>query len=445
MTDYQSTSGTTTNSIEEQWMPFTSNRSFKQEPRIVVKGEGPYLTDHHGKKILDGSSGLFCCPAGNSRPEIAKAVYQQMLENSYTPPFQLGTNPAFAAAEKVARLLPEPLNHVFFVNSGSESIDTAIKIVAAYHRANDQAQRTRFISRERAYHGVNIGGISLSGMVKNRETFSCVMPQVALMRHTCMDEQRFERGQPSKGADLAEDLQRMVDTYGGSTIAACFVEPVAGSTGCLIPPKGYLKRLREICDKNEILLVFDEVICGFGRLGANFGADKFEVIPDIMTMAKALTNAAIPMGAVAVRDDIYTVITEAAPENAIEFFHGYTYSGHPAAAAACVAALTIYETEGLFDRVREGEKYFLDSIWSLRDHPLVADIRGIGYLAGVEVVPGAAFGARGGALQKDMFEHGLHVKFTGDTSIVAPPFIADKKHIDELVDKFRAALDRDKS
>lgn len=444
MTDFQpDTSGiASTNSLEEYWMPFTGNRDFKRTPRIVTDAVGAYLTDHRGERILDGSSGLFCCPAGNSRPEIADAVHRQMLRNSYSAAFQMGHPASFAAAERVARLLPDPFNHVFFVNSGSEAVDTALKVCMAYQRARGEGQRIRFVSRERAYHGVNIGGVSLSGMVKNRETFPGVIPHVALMRHTWLEENRFVQGQGEVGAELAEDLQRHVDAYGGSTIVACFVEPVAGSTGCLVPPKGYLERLREICDANGILLVFDEVICGFGRTGAAFASQRFGVTPDVITMAKALTNGAIPMGAVGVRDEIYRTITEAAPENAIEFFHGYTYSGHPAAAAACVAALDLYEREGLFERVAERESRFLDAIWTLRDHPRVADIRGIGYFAGIDIEGDGAPGRRGGALQKDLFAHGLHVKLTGDCALIAPPYISEDSHINELIERFRAGLDR---
>ena len=444
MVDYQpgASAIAETNSLEEYWMPFTANREFKRAPRLVTEGSGVYLKDHRGKRVLDGSSGLFCCPAGNGRREIAEAVYAQMLRNSYSPPFQMGHPASFAAAERVARLLPDPLNHVFFVNSGSESIDTALKVAMAYHRARGEGQRVRFVSRERAYHGVNIGGLSLSGMVKNRETFSGVIPHVAMMRHTWLERNRFVRGQGEYGAELADDLQRMVDTYGGSTIAACFVEPVAGSTGCLVPPKGYLERLRDICDSNGILLVFDEVICGFGRVGSTFASDRFGVTPDLITMAKALTNAAIPMGAVGIKDEIYQTVTDAAPESAVEFFHGYTYSGHPAAAAACVAALDIYEAEGLFARVVEGEKYFLDAVWSLRDHPRVSDIRGIGYFAAIDVAGDGIPGRRGSALQEDLFHNGLHIKFTGDSSLIAPPFVSERLHIDELVDRFRAGLER---
>ncbi|MCG8416571.1 MAG: aminotransferase class III-fold pyridoxal phosphate-dependent enzyme, partial [Proteobacteria bacterium] len=316
------------NSLEQYWMPFTGNRDFKADPRLVVKSEGVYLWDHKGGKVIDGSSGLFNVAAGHGRKEIADAVYAQMQANDYAAPFQLGHPGSFAFAERLARLLPEPFNHVFFANSGSEAIDTALKMAMAYHRARGESQRIRFVSRERAYHGVNLGGVSLSGMVKNRETFPVVMPNIVMMRHTWDEGQRFTKGQPDTGVEKADDLQRFCETYGGSTIAAVFVEPVAGSTGTLVPPKGYLTRLREICDRHGILLVFDEVITGFGRLGKPFAADYFGVTPDIITMAKALTNGSIPMGAVAASDEIYETVTGAAPENAIEFFHGYTYSGH---------------------------------------------------------------------------------------------------------------------
>jgi beta-alanine--pyruvate transaminase len=316
-----------------------------------------------------------------------------------------------------------------------------MKIVMAYHRANEQAQRLRFVSRERAYHGVNMGGVSLAGMVKNRETFPVTLPNVVTMRHTHTPEQAFTKGQPDKGAELAEDLVRICETYGGSTIAAVFVEPIAGSTGTLIPPIGYLKRLREICDEHGILLVFDEVITGFGRTGKGFASETYGVTPDIITMAKALTNGAIPMGAVAVKDEIYDTITNASPENAIEFFHGYTYSAHPAACAAGIATQKIYEEEGLFNRAADMSGYFLDAVWSLKDHPLVKDLRGYGMMAGVELHHDGVGGRRGTQMQKDMFWNGLHVKFTGDNGILAPAFVAERSHIDEIIDKFRKTLD----
>ena len=430
------------NSLEEHWMPFSGNRDFKLDPRLVVKSEGMYCWDHKGGKLIDGSSALFCSPAGHGRREIADAVHAQMIENDYTPHFQLGHPGSFELAERVARILPEPMNHVFFTNSGSESVDTAMKIALAYHRARGDGQRTRFVSRERAYHGVNMGGLSLSGMVKNRETFNLTLPNISMIRHTWTEEQRFTNGQPQTGAELAEDLQRVCESYGGSTIAAVFIEPVAGSTGTLVPPVGYLDRVREICDQHGILLIYDEVITGFGRMGTAFAAEKFGVIPDVATMAKALTNGAIPMGGVAVRDEVYDTVTNASPQNAIEFFHGYTYSAHPAACAAGIATQKIYEEDGLFERANDMSSYFLDAVWSLKDHPLIADLRGIGMMAGVEVKHDGVPGRRGTQLQKDMFWDGLHVKFTGDNGILAPAFVAERSHIDEIIDKFRKTLDQ---
>lgn len=431
-----------TNSLEQHWMPFTANRAFKAAPRLITRSEGVYLWNQNGDKVIDGSSALFNVAAGHGRKEIAEAVYAQMLQNDYSAPFQLGQPTSFHLAAKLAKILPEPFNHVFFTNSGSESIDTALKIAMAYHRANGEGQRLRFVSRERAYHGVNMGGVSLSGMVRNRETFPVVMPNVVTIRHTWDPEALFQRGQPETGAELANDLQRHCETYGGKTIAAVFVEPVAGSTGTLVPPKGYLERLREICDQHGILLVFDEVITGFGRLGTPFAADAFGVMPDVITMAKALTNGAIPMGAVSVRDEIYDTVTDAAPENAIEFFHGYTYSGHPAACAAGLATLQIYEDEGLFERSAELSEYFLDAIWSLKDLAVVRDLRGYGLMAGVEVHPEAAGpGLRGNRLQEQLFWNGCHVKWTGDTAIIAPPLIATRAHIDEIVGCVRKTLE----
>ena len=432
------------NSLEEHWMPFSGNRDFKDNPRLCVKGEGMYYTNQRGEPVIDGSSALFCSPAGHARPEIAEAVYKQLQTNSYTPHFQLGHPGSFELARKVAALLPDHMNHVFFTNSGSESIDTALKMVMAYHRANGDAQRLRFVSRERAYHGVNMGGVSLAGMVKNRETFPVVLPNIVTIRHTWTGKDLFHDGLPEQdGVELANDLERHCATYGGSTIAAVFVEPVAGSTGTLVPPKGYLERLRQICDQHGILLVFDEVITGFGRLGAPFASQLFNVMPDICTMAKALTNGSIPMGAVACDDKIYETVTNASPESAIEFFHGYTYSAHPAACAAGIAALDIYEKEGLMERAANLAPYFKDAMMSLRDHDLVKDIRTIGLMSGLEVhAQDGKPGFRGQEMQKALFWNGCHVKFTGDVAIVAPAFIAENAHIDEIVDKIRMTLDQ---
>ena len=431
----------TANTLEKHWMPFTANRDFKADPRLIVRGEGVYYWDHKGGKILDGSSGLFCSAAGHCRPEIADAVEKQLRESDFVPPFQSGHPGSFELAQKISRLTPDGIDHVFFANSGSEAVDTALKIAMAYHHARGEGQRTRFVTRERAYHGVNIGGMSLSGMAKNREAFSGFMPDVVHMRHTWLEENRFAKGQPEEGAFLADDLEGFAQSHGGDTIAACFVEPIAGSTGCLVPPVGYLERLREICDTHGIVLVFDEVICGFGRTGKAFAAQSFGVTPDIITMAKAMTNGAVPMAAVAVKDEIYDTIVDVAPENAIEFFHGYTYSGHPVACAAALAALDIYEKENLFERAAELSPYFLDKVFELQDLDAVTDIRGYGLIAGIDVAAGDVPGARGAQIQKDLFWNGLHVKFTADTGIVAPPFIAEKKHIDQIVAGLRAAID----
>jgi len=430
-----------TNSLEYYWMPFTANREFKAHPRIFVRGEGVHYWNHEGKQILDGSSGLFCCAAGHGRREIADAVANQIMELDYSPPFQ-GAHPAqFELARRVAALTPEGIDKVFFTNSGSESVDTAIKIALAYHRARGEGQRMRMVSRERAYHGVNIGGTSLSGLVKNREAFGVGMAGVAHMRHTWLAENRFTKGQPEHGAELADDLERIATMYGPDTVAAVFIEPIAGSTGTLVPPVGYLERVREICDKYGILLVFDEVITGFGRTGSAFAAQSFNVKPDIMTMAKALTNGNQPMGAVAVDDKIYDTICNASAGPGIEFFHGYTYSGHPAACAAGIATMEIYEREGLFDRAAELSAYFLDAVFSLGDIAAVTDVRGYGLLAGFDLSPaGEAPGTRGFEFQKKLFEAGLHIKMTGDSGIVAPPLVAEKAHIDEICGILRQVL-----
>jgi len=335
--------------LQPYWMPFTANKEFKREPRMIARAEGLYFYTPDGRKIIDASSGLFCSAAGHCRTEITQAVAEQLGTLDYTAPFMRSHAKAFELASRVAEYTPEGLNRIFFVNSGSESIDTAMKMAMMYHRVNGEPQRQIFISRDKAYHGVNWGGVSLSGMVNNRRAFGTGLPGVHHMRHTHLEENKFSRGQPEHGAELADDLLRFCEMHGGENIAAVFVEPVAGSIGCLPPPKGYLDRLRKICDDHGILLVFDEVICGFGRLGTNFGAQKFGVTPDIMTMAKAITNGAQPMGAVAASEKIYDTIANAGPERGVEFFHGYTYSGHPAACAAGIAMMDIIAGDRLVD------------------------------------------------------------------------------------------------
>jgi beta-alanine--pyruvate transaminase len=431
---------TTLENLERHWLPFTSNRDFKREPRLFVRASGMHYFTPTGRKVLDGSAGLFTTAAGHCRPEIAAAVAKQLETLDFTPSFQRSHPGAFALADGVAALTPKGLDHVFFCNSGSEAVDTAMKVALAYHLARGEGQRSYFVSRERAYHGVNIGGTALSGMVKNREVFGALMPGVLHLRHTLLPENRLTRGQPTRGVELAEDLQRFVSLVGEKRIAAVFVEPIAGSTGVLVPPRGYLERLREICTRYGILLVFDEVICGFGRTGETFGAISFGVTPDLITMAKALTNGAQPMGAVAVHGDIYRTILDAAPSGLPEFFHGYTYSAHPAACAAGLATLDIYKKENLFARGRDLSGYFLDKMYALGDLAQVADVRGFGMLAGIEVKPGKAPGVRGNELQAKLYDRGLHVKCTGDVAIMSPAFIASREDIDQMADMLRETI-----
>jgi beta-alanine--pyruvate transaminase len=427
-------------SLDEYWMPFTPNRDFKSDPKMVVRAEGMYYWNDRGEKLIDASSGMFCVNAGHGRKEIADAVHRQLTELDFIAPFLRAHPKSFELATRIAELTPGDLNRIFFVNSGSEAVDTAMKVALAYHQARGQGGRNMFVSRERAYHGVNFGGVALSGIVNNRRKFGPGMPGIAFMRHTHLKENYFTRGEAAQGAELADDLQRFVALYGGENIAACFIEPIAGSTGCLVPPRGYLKRVREICDQHGILLVFDEVICGFGRTGKAFAAQSFGVTPDVMTMAKGLTNGAQPMGAVAISERIHDTIVAAAQDGAIEFFHGYTYSGHPAPCAAALATLDIYRKEELFERGAALSPYFLDGLWSLKDLPVVADLRGYGMLAAIELHPAGGPGARGHLLQKKLFDNGLHLKTTGDSAIVAPPLIAEKQHVDRIVECLRTTL-----
>lgn len=430
------------NDLEAFWMPFTANRDFKRNPRLLVGGQGVRYRTHRGAEILDAGSGLFCSPAGHGRVEIADAVHKALSELSYCTSFQHSHPAAFELSRRITQLTPEGIDYVFYGNSGSEAVDSAIKLAILYHRMRGEGQRLRIVGRERGYHGVNFAGFSVGGMVKNRESFGLGLPGVSHMRHTYLpDRTRFTRGQPDQGADLAEDLQRQVDLYGADTIAACIVEPVAGSTGVLPPPKGYLERLRAICDAHGILLIFDEVITGFGRMGSNFGAQHFGVKPDIMTMAKAITNGTIPMSATAVADHVYATITQAAPDKAIEFFHGYTWSANPAACAAALAALDIYEGEGLFQRVFDLEEAFLDAVFSLQDLDIVTDIRGIGLIAGVDLAPSPEGpGRRGYEAVQALYDAGVMVKMTGDTALVSPAFVFTENEIDEMAAKLRKAF-----
>jgi beta-alanine--pyruvate transaminase len=434
-------SGGGTNNLEAFWMPFTANRQFKSKPRMLVRAEGMRYWNAEGGQLLDGTSGLWCVNAGHARREIADAVHGQLMELDYAPAFQMGHPKAFELAARLVSIAPTGLDHVFFTNSGSESVETALKIALAYHRVKGEGSRTRLIGRERGYHGVNFGGISVGGIVTNRKMFGTLLSGVDHLRHTHdLSRNAFSRGEPEHGAEMADELERLVALHDASTIAAVIVEPVAGSTGVLIPPKGYLQRLRQICDKHGILLIFDEVITGFGRLGTPFAADYFGVTPDIMTTAKGVTNGVVPMGAVFVKGDIYEAFMNG-PEHVIEFFHGYTYSGNPASSAAALATLDIYQEENLLTRGAELADYFADALHSLKGLPHVIDIRNIGLVGAVELDPIAGQPAkRAFSAFLSAYESGLMIRTTGDIIAMSPPLIIQKSEIDELVGKLSAVL-----
>ncbi|ODT86843.1 aspartate aminotransferase family protein [Phenylobacterium sp. SCN 70-31] len=424
--------------LANYWMPFTANRQFKADPRLVVAAKGVHYRTEDGREILDGQSGLWCVNAGHGRPEIAAAVNNQLLGLDYAPSFQMGHPIAFDFAQALAGIAPEGLDRIFFTNSGSESVDTALKIAFAYHRARGQGHRTRIVGRERGYHGVGFGGISAGGLVANRKTFPLLAADH--IRHT-HDPARnaFARGLPPHGAERADDLEQLVALH-GDTLAAVIVEPVAGSAGVLPPPVGYLQRLREICDRHGVLLIFDEVITGFGRLGAPFAGQYFGVTPDLMTTAKGITNGVLPMGAVFVRRELHDTVLGAA-EAPMEFFHGYTYSGHPVACAAGLATLDIYRREGLLTRVGDLADLWADAVHSLRGAPFVVDIRNIGLMAGIDLAPrDGAPGARGYAAMVAAFEAGAMIRATGDTLALAPPLIVQPAEIERLVEIVRGVI-----
>ncbi|MGA0098069.1 MAG: aspartate aminotransferase family protein [Steroidobacteraceae bacterium] len=419
--------------LEAFWMPFTANRQFKAAPRLLARAEGMHYWTAEGRKILDGVAGLWCVNAGHGRRDISEAVSRQIATMDYAPPFQMGHPDAFRLASRVANLAPEGLDHVFFTNSGSESVDTALKIALAWHRVRGQGTRTRLIGRERGYHGVGFGGISVGGMVNNRKFFGAMLPSVDHLPAThSLQHNAFSRGLPAWGAHLADELERLVALHDASNIAAVIVEPIAGSTGVLIPPVGYLQKLRELCTRHGILLIFDEVITGFGRTGSPFAAQEFGVVPDMITCAKGLTNGSIPMGAVIVRKEIYEGFMTG-PEQAIELFHGYTYSAHPVACAAGLATLEVYEREGLLQRAREMAPYWEEAVHSLRDAPGVIDLRNYGLIGAIELdpLPGKPT-ARAFQAFLDCFERGVMVRTTGDTIALSPPLIIERSHVDEL-------------
>ena len=429
------------NSLDAFWMPFTPNRRFKANPQFLERAEGMHYFTPDGRKVLDGTSGLWCVNAGHNRPRIVEAIQRQAAEIGYATTFNMGHPKAFEFANRLAAALPDGLDHVFFTNSGSESVDTALKIALAYQRVRGKGTKTRFIGRERGYHGVGFGGISVGGIVKNRMYFGSLLTGVDHLPHTHdLARNAFTKGQPEHGAELADELERIVTLHDASNIAAVIVEPVAGSTGVLVPPKGYLQRLRAICDKHDILLIFDEVITGFGRLGAGFAADYFGVTPDIMTLAKGITTAAVPMGAVAVRPEIYETMLEEA-DAPIELFHGYTYSGHPLACAAGLATLDTYIDEDLFARAAGLAPKWEAALHGLADARHVIDVRNLGLIGGIELEPRPGEpGERGQEAFHAAFERGLLIRVTADIIALSPSLIIEEGQIDEMMSTIRDVL-----
>jgi beta-alanine--pyruvate transaminase len=420
--------------MDAYWMPFTANRQFKQAPRLLAKAAGMHFWTPEGRQILDGIAGLWCVNAGHARPKITKAIAEQTAEMDFAPPFNMGHPKAFELAERLVELTPAGLNRVFFTNSGSEAVETALKMAIGYHRARGEGTRTRLIGRERGYHGVNFGGISVGGIVGNRKSFGPMLPGVDHMRHTHdLSRNAFSHGVPDHGAELADDLERMVTLHDASNIAAVIVEPVAGSTGVLLPPKGYLQRLRSICDKHGILLIFDEVITGFGRLGSPFAATHFGVTPDLMTVAKGITNGCVPMGAVFAKQSIHDAFMTG-PDHLIEFLHGYTYSAHPLACAAALGTLDTYAEEDLLTRGATMAPVFENALHSLKGLPHVIDIRNIGLVGGIELepIPGSP-GKRAFDVFLECWERGVLIRTTGDTIALSPPLIVESAHIDQMV------------
>ena len=429
------------NDLNAFWMPFTSNRQFKQNPRMFVAAKDMHYTTSDGRQVLDGTAGLWCCNAGHCRPKITEAIQKQAAELDYAPAFQMGHPIAFELANRIIDISPKGMEHVFYTNSGSESVETALKIAIAYHRARGEGTRTRLIGRERGYHGVNFGGISVGGIVNNRKFFGTLLAGVDHLPHTHIPQNAFTRGQPEHGATLADDLERIVALHGAETIAAVIVEPMAGSTGVLLPPKGYLEKLRAITKKHGILLIFDEVITGFGRLGSAFAAQHFDVLPDMMTTAKGLTNGVIPMGAVITTGEVHDAFMTG-PDHMIELFHGYTYSGNPIAAAAGIATLETYKEEGLFERANELAPYWEQALHSLKGTRNVIDIRNMGLIGAVELEPIAGQPTkRAFSAFLKAYEKGILIRTTGDIIAMSPPLIISKAEIDRLIGTLKEVLD----
>ncbi|WP_069384918.1 aspartate aminotransferase family protein [Halomonas caseinilytica] len=427
--------------LDAYWMPYTGNRQFKRDPRIIVGAEGSYLTDAEGRRIFDGLSGLWTCGAGHCRPEITEAISRQLGELDYSPAFQFGHPKAFELAHRLRELMPEGLDYAFFTGSGSESADTSLKIARAYWRKKGKPAKTKLIGRSKSYHGVNFGGISLGGIGANRVLFGQGVDADHLP-HTLLKENAFSRGMPERGAEKADELLELIALHDASNIAAVIVEPLAGSAGVIPPPKGYLKRLREICDQHDILLIFDEVITGFGRMGAMTGADAFGVVPDMLNVAKQLTNGAVPMGGVIVRDEIYqTFMEQGGPDYMLELPHGYTYSGHPVACAAALAALDVLENDRLIERVREMSPVFEEALHGLKGARHVSDIRNYGLAGALQIEPYPGEPARRPfEIAMKCWEKGFYVRYGGDTIQLGLPFIVEREEIDRLINALGDAL-----
>ena len=440
--DHQTRRDLSPNDLEAWWLPFTANRAFKKNPRMISRAKDMHYITPDGKQILDAVAGLWCCNAGHNRQPIVEAIQQQAAELDFSPAFQFGHPTAFALASRIAAMAPADLDHVFFSNSGSEAVDTALKIALAYWNVRGQGQKTRLIGRERGYHGVGFGGISVGGIVNNRKFFGGLLTGVDHMPHTYnRQEQAFTKGEPEWGAHLADDLERIVTLHDASTIAAVIIEPMAGSTGVLPPPKGYLKRIREICDKHGILLIFDEVISGFGRLGHAFAAERFGVTPDMICFAKAVNSGTVPMGGVIARKGIYDTFMKG-PDHAIELFHGYTYSGHPLAAAAALATLDLYRDEKLFERTKAVESRWMNAVMGLKGLPNVLDIRTIGLVAAIDLasIPDGVGRRAYEAMDVGFREHGIMLRITADTIALTPPLIISDNQIDELIEKVKKCI-----
>lgn len=437
--------GSAPNDLEPFWMPFTPNRHFKRDPRIVVRASDMNYFKADGSAVIDGTAGLWCSNAGHCRTPIVEAIQAQAAELDFAPTFQFSHPKTFEVASRLTAMAPDGIDYAFFCNSGSEAADSALKMALAYHRLNGEASRTRFIGRSRGYHGTGFGGISVGGISPNRKFYGTMLPGVDHLPDTYnRQEQAFSRGEPAWGAHLADDLEKIVALHDASTIAAVIVEPMAGSTGVLAPPQGYLKRLREICSKHGILLIFDEVITAFGRLGYATAAERFDVTPDLLTFAKGVTSGTVPMGGVLVSKEIYDMFqAEGGPDHAIDLFHGYTYSGHPLAMAAALATLDLYRDEGLFEQARANEKTMADAAHALKSHGLVQDIRTIGLVAAFDLAPHDTMPGKRGyeAMCKAFHDHNMMIRVTADTIAFSPPLIAKEADIGEIFDRFKKVLD----